>query len=159
MMLPERKNIRLRDYDYTKGGAYFITICCHNKECLFGDMDEGYLRLNQYGNIVHDEWIKTRHLRENIILEDFIVMPNHFHGIIILEKKKSLNEAGEIIAPATLGDVVRGFKTAVTVQMRKAGFTGTVWQRGYYDHIIRNQFDSNATVAYIIANPTKWVKG
>ncbi|MFA7543005.1 MAG: hypothetical protein WCY84_01410, partial [Candidatus Cloacimonadaceae bacterium] len=106
-----------------------------------------------------DEWIKTRHLRENIILEDFIVMPNHFHGIIILEKKKSLNEAGEIIAPATLGDVVRGFKTAVTVQMRKAGFTGTVWQRGYYDHIIRNQFDSNATVAYIIANPTKWVKG
>ena len=81
-MIRQRKNIRLKGYDYSKPGLYFITICCHNREMLFGQIENGKMILNEYGKIVEQEWIKTPKIRNNVKLHEFTVMPNHFHAII-----------------------------------------------------------------------------
>lgn len=79
-----RHSIRLKDYDYSQAGAYFVTICTHNRELIFGDVVEGEMRLNEYGRVVETEWIKTADIRKNVELDVFVVMPNHFHGVIII---------------------------------------------------------------------------
>src|SRR3972149_5146321 len=78
------RSIRLKEYDYSQTGAYFITICAYNKECIFGDVVDGKIILNQFGEIVKAEWLKTFDIRKNLILDEYIVMPNHFHGIIMI---------------------------------------------------------------------------
>jgi REP element-mobilizing transposase RayT len=80
-----RRSIRLRGYDYTQAGAYFVTICTQDRACLFGEIIDGQMRLNAPGQIVHDEWLRTGALRPNVELDAFVVMPNHFHGIIVLD--------------------------------------------------------------------------
>ena len=77
-----RRSIRLKDYDYRQPGAYFITICTHNKVCLFGDVVHGIMHVNTFGRIVADEWQHTATVRSNVTLDAFVVMPNHVHGII-----------------------------------------------------------------------------
>ena len=79
-----RKSIRLKEYDYSKPNAYFITICTYNKECIFGAIINGEMRLNEYGKIVDNEWLKTPTIRSYVLLDKYIIMPNHFHGIIII---------------------------------------------------------------------------
>ena len=79
-----RRSIRLKGYYYSQAGAYFITICCHNRECLFGHVADGQMVLSQAGNIAYNEWIKTRELRPNVELDVFVIMPNHMHGIIVI---------------------------------------------------------------------------
>ena len=79
-----RRSIRLRDYDYSEEGGYFVTICTHNKECVFGEIANEEMNLNEIGKIVYEEWLKTPNMRPNVKLEKFVVMPNHLHGIIIL---------------------------------------------------------------------------
>ena len=158
---PFRKNIRLKGYNYALIGAYFITICCHEKQHLFGSVHDGEMHLNSYGMIVREEWLRTQSLRKNIVLDAFVVMPNHFHAIIIIQDDKidsgieSSKEGAPQYAP-TVGDIMKGFKQAVTMCIRAKGFDGMVWQRGYYDHIIRNVHDYNATVDYIQNNPQNW---
>jgi len=80
----QRRSTRLKDYDYAQSGAYFVTVCTHKKRCVFGDIVDGQMRLNSYGCIVKNELWKTANLRENIVLNEFIVMPNHVHGIIFI---------------------------------------------------------------------------
>ena len=75
------KSIRLKGYDYSRAGAYFVTICTHNKECLFCDVVNGNLALNDFGRMVDSEWLKTAEIRKNVILDGYVIMPNHFHGI------------------------------------------------------------------------------
>jgi REP element-mobilizing transposase RayT len=77
-----RRSIRLKGYNYLQEGLYFITLCCQNRDCLFGEIENGQMRLNDAGRIVEEEWIKTPHIRTNIALGEFAVMPNHFHGIL-----------------------------------------------------------------------------
>lgn len=79
-----RRSIRLKDYDYSQAGAYFVTICMRNKECVFGEVVNGEMQLNQYGRIVETEWNKTEHIRRNVKLDVFVVMPNHFHGVLLI---------------------------------------------------------------------------
>ena len=79
-----RRSIRLQGYDYTQAGAYFVTICTHNRQCLFGDIADGEMRLNRLGQIVVDEWMKTAQIRAEIELDEWVVMPNHFHGIVVI---------------------------------------------------------------------------
>ena len=79
-----RRSIRLKGYDYSQAGAYFITICCEDRICRFGDIENGEMKLNEMGLIAHNEWIKTSEIRKNVELDVFVVMPNHIHGIIIL---------------------------------------------------------------------------
>jgi len=82
-----RQSIRLKGYDYAQSGLYFITICCHNRACLFGHIENGIMIMNQYGKIAHNHWKKTIEIRNNIELHEFVVMPNHIHGIIQISRR------------------------------------------------------------------------
>ena len=82
--LPNRRSIRLSEYDYASAGYYFVTICVHNRDCLFGDIKDGRMHLNPFGKIVEEEWLRAPLVRNNIILGEYSVMPNHIHGIIIV---------------------------------------------------------------------------
>ncbi len=79
-----RRSLRLRGYDYSQKGAYFVTICTHNREFIFGDVIDGNRHLNEFGKVVEKEWLKTFDMRKNLSLDEYIVMPNHFHGIIVI---------------------------------------------------------------------------
>ncbi|PKN79539.1 MAG: hypothetical protein CVU48_05080 [Candidatus Cloacimonetes bacterium HGW-Cloacimonetes-1] len=170
--LPQRKNIRLRGYDYAVVGAYFITLCSHDKKHIFGQIRDNIMHLSVFGKIVAEEWQRSGLIRKEVALDEFVVMPNHFHGIVIImneflvsmvedESSAAMETGDPPIAPTTLkpkslGALIAGFKQAVTLRLRAAGFSGQVWQRGYYDHVIRNDHDYNATKAYIIDNPLNW---
>jgi putative transposase len=80
----QRRSIRLTEYDYTGAGAYFVTVCSHGRECLFGEVVDEAVRLNEFGEIVREEWLRSAEIRKEIILDEFIIMPNHIHGIIII---------------------------------------------------------------------------
>ncbi len=179
--LPKRKNIRLPKYDYAAVGAYFITLCSHNKDHIFGQIRDNIMYLNAFGEIVAEEWQRSGEIRKEVALEEFVVMPNHFHGIMIIKNDISISTfvdessdalvtgdppisfvtgdppvAPTTLKPRSLGALIAGFKQAVTIRVREAGFAGQVWQRGYYDHIIRNDHDYTASKAYIIDNPLNW---
>ena len=160
-----RKSIRLQGYDYAGEGAYFITICTHNRSCIFGTVNDGNMLLNAAGRTATDEWYKTIAIRKNITLTAFIVMPNHIHGIIIIDKKaqpdleKPNAPVQKMRSPSqTIGAIIRGYKSAVTKRLSELAFTtdGNVWQRGYHDHIIRNELSYNKIENYIINNPALW---
>ena len=101
-----RRSIRLKEYDYSQVGLYFITLCCQDRIHLFGEVVNGEMILNELGQIAHDEWLKTLQVRDNINLHEFIVMPNHFHTIIeiIFQKGNNQENIGQFKAPAqTIG--------------------------------------------------------
>ncbi len=157
-----RRSIRLQHYDYAQTGVYFITLCTLNRECLFGKILAGEMHLNKLGTIVRDEWLQTPCLRPNIRLGEWVVMPNHFHGIVEINGQ-SKSRRGVLHTPSsdvypiikspsqTLGAMVRGFKSAVT---RRANIP--VWQRNYWEHIIRNQDSHHDIATYITNNPAQW---
>jgi len=152
-----RRSIRLRNYDYSQVGAYFITVCTKNRECFFGEIENGEITLNEYGMIVEKEWLRTEKMRSNIQMDKYIVMPNHFHGIIII----NTNCRGGVTPPLrkyTLGQIVAYFKYQTTKQINQIrNTTGIpVWQRNYYDHIIRNEKALENIRWYIEGNPVLW---
>jgi putative transposase len=163
-----RRSIRLRDYDYSQTGAYFVTICSWNRECIFGDILDGDIRLNEFGQIVKKEWLQTGDIRHNLELDEFIIMPNHIHGIIVLNdivgatRRVARNWAIHRIAPTlqsnSIGSIIGQFKSIVSKQINlirnTPGFP--VWQRNYYEHIIRNEDELNRVREYIINNPLQW---
>jgi len=163
-----RRSIRLKEYDYSQAGGYYITICSYSGKCIFGDIVNDQMILKELGKIVRNEWLKTERIRENVELDAFMVMPNHFHGIIILTDNgrsfKELDIVGAygdtpLQSPSkTIGAIVRGFKSATTKQINQfRNAPGlSVWQRNYYEHIIRNENDLNRIREYIINNPLKW---
>ncbi len=171
-----RRSIRLRGYDYTQPGAYFITMCTHNRECLFGDIANGEMVLNEWGKMVWDEWFKSQSIRNEITLYDneFAVMPNHIHGIVWIVNTDNIgvNDVGAtgrspLPLPMTqpigspkrsLSSFVAGFKSAVTKQINQLRQTPgmPVWQRNYYEHIIRNNNELHRIQQYIINNPKNW---
>ena len=161
----QRRSIRLRDYDYSQTGAYFVTICTHNKDCLFGNVVNGEMVLNKYGRIVKEEWIKTSDIRKNVELDVFTIMPNHFHGILVIIDKcrGTVHRAPtlEQFAKPTSGSIptiIRYFKSAVTRHVNELrGMSNTpLWQRNYYEHVIRNEEDLNDIREYIVNNAMKW---
>ncbi|ATA73889.1 MULTISPECIES: transposase [Capnocytophaga] len=167
----KRRSIRLKGYDYSREGLYFITICCQNREHYFGEIVDGKMQLNEIGKIAYNEWINTETIRKNVVLHSFVVMPNHFHAIIeithqcrgVLHTPNDItlhtpndNEKGVCNTPLrspsqTLGAIVRGYKSVVS---KKIGFS--VWQRNYYEHIIRNEESYFKIHEYIENNPAKW---
>jgi len=92
-----RRSIRLKDYDYSQSGTYFVTVCSWNKGCVFGDIVDGALQMNECGQIVQDEWMKTADIRTNVELDEFAVMPNHIHGIIVLADTVALDVGNEFL--------------------------------------------------------------
>ena len=210
-----RRSIRLKGYNYSQAGLYFITLCCQDRACLFGEIENGKMKLNIYGQIAWQEWQATEIIRNNTALHEFIVMPNHIHGIIEIlfhhkgeeidqaidskDKihKKSAGNEGELpFAPAaatamekfkspsqTIGAIIRGYKIATIKKIKdtilNSGSTGEfqfapteiapteeiiqldfkIWQRNYYEHIIRDEKSYHAISEYIINNPAKWARG
>ncbi len=157
-----RRSIRLRDYDYARAGAYFITVCAHNRECLFGEIIDGEIRLNAFGELAQFCWDDLPKHYPNVELDAFVIMPNHVHGIIVLTDSVG---AGLRPAPTTmkfkrhgLTEIVRALKSfsARRINESKSSQGTQVWQRNYYEHIIRNERDLNTIREYIVNNPLKW---
>jgi fatty-acyl-CoA synthase len=160
-----RRSIRLQGYDYTRAGAYFITICAHDRLCLFGEIGQYEVRLSELGRIVEEEWLRTPSLRPTVELDTFVVMPNHFHAVLVLGDAgegtarcaPTTQQFGRMVA-GSVGAIVRGFKSAVTNRTNRArtGVTTTVWQRNYYEHIIRDEAALNRIREYVTTNPQRW---
>jgi REP element-mobilizing transposase RayT len=154
-----RRSIRLKRYDYSQPGAYFITICTHQRECLFGEIIDGQMQLNQFGKIVQYHWHNLEKYHSHIQLDEFVVMPNHFHGIIIINKKLDTDTSIDIQQTA-IPEIIRGFKTFSARQINKIRHQSSVplWQRNYYERIIRDEEELNQIKKYIINNPLNWTK-
>jgi putative transposase len=160
-----RRSIRLRGYDYSQNGLYFVTICTHDRLPLFGVITNGDMTLNSSGQIAHQEWFKTTQIRPEIRLHESIVMPNHIHGIIEITSlddidRPSSNDTENTITDVktTLGKVLRGYKSAVTKRINSLPEHEeiTVWQRNYYESIIRDQRAYQNITNYIQSNPQRW---
>jgi putative transposase len=145
-----RQSIRLNGYDYSRSGAYFITICTHEREYLFGDIVNETIELNTVGDIARSHWQQLSQHHSNIIIDESIVMPNHLHGIIILESS--------IDPTKSISEIIRGFKTfsAKAINKERSLRGVPVWQRNYYDRIIRNELELERVRQYIINNPRNW---
>lgn len=155
-----RRSIRLPDYDYSQDGGYFITICTHDRECFFGDIVRGEMVLNDAGNMAKEYWLEIPKHYPNVVLGEFVVMPNHVHGILTIKTQSvpipvRQNKFQKII-PGSIGSIVRGYKIGVTKWFRKNTEIHTVWQRNYYEHIIRDETSLNRIQEYIIHNPINW---
>ncbi|PIP11995.1 MAG: transposase [bacterium (Candidatus Stahlbacteria) CG08_land_8_20_14_0_20_40_26] len=156
-----RHSIRLNHYDYFQPGAYFITICTHNRKCMLGNIVNGEMRANKFGRIIETEWLKTPQIRKNVELDEYVVMPNHFHAILFIIRRGVLQYAptNKFRSPSqTIGSIVRGFKSAVTKRTNKLRNTPgiPVWQRNYYERVVRNENELNRIREYIQNNPLKW---
>ena len=177
--LHHRRSIRLQHYDYAQAGAYFVTICAQNRACLFGAISEGQMQANDHGKIVNECWNDLPDHYGQVILDEFVVMPNHVHGIIILTDNTvgagSLVRAGFKPAPTMndndiqsrrspkhhgLPEIIRAFKTFSARRINQTRNTPgmSIWQRNYYEHVIRNEDDLNKVREYIIINPAGWDK-
>lgn len=155
--LHKRPSIRLKEYNYSQPGEYFIKICTHNRECLFGEIVDGETRLSSPGEIVHRCWNEIPSHFPNVELDAFIVMPNHVHGIIIINESCR----GEVTSPLckpTLGIIAAYFKYQSTKLINNMnGTTGDrFWQRNYFDRIVRDENELNTIRDYIVNNPLKW---
>lgn len=163
-----RKWMRLKHYDYNRAGAYFITICIQNRECLLGEIHDGLLHLNEYGKIVEKVWTYLPQHFEAINLDTAVIMPNHFHCIIVLEEDmlaiapRSDSTTREDLPfyekKTKLGTVIAYFKYQTTklINIQRDMVGVKVWQRNYYDHIIRNEKSLEILRQYIIDNPWRW---
>lgn len=116
-----RRSIRLAGYDYSQAGLYFVTLVCQDRAHLFGDIKDGIMYLNEFGQIAVDEWLHTQEVRDNVVLHEFVVMPNYIHGIIeILFPKESNNIVGEFRSPSqTIGAIIRGYKIATIKRIKE----------------------------------------
>lgn len=166
-----RCSIRLKEYDYSRNGGYFVTICSYDKKCIFGKIVNESVELTRIGKIVNDFWYEIPNHFKNAQLDTFIVMPNHSHGIIIItddctdvgptppSQINNNNGRGGVSPPkCTLGQIVAYYKYQTTKIINKMNKTtgSQLWQRNYYEHIIRNIDDLNKIREYIIQNPLKW---
>jgi len=155
------KSIRLKEYDYSQAGWYYITICTKDKMCLFGRVVNGKTILNKIGTIVKKHWEEIPKHFCHVELDEYVVMPNHLHGIIIINNvgvqnfEPQQNKFQHII-PKSLGSIIRAFKSSVTQWCNKNELKYFRWQRNYYEHIIRSKKSLYNIRQYIINNPLKW---
>lgn len=159
-----RRSIRLKKYDYSSPGAYFITICTFKHHCLFGDVKDDNVILSRIGRIVEQYWQDITGHFEHIITDEYIIMPNHIHGIMIITSNQSRDTAYRVPTAekfsnprvGSIPTVIRSFKSAVTRWCHHQGFKNFRWQSRYYEHIIRNENELNQIREYIKLNPLKW---
>jgi putative transposase len=178
-----RVSHRLRGFDYTLPEVYYVTICTYGKRCVFGVVNGDEVHLNRMGMIVREEWLRTPIRRRGVELREFIIMPNHLHGIVVLGdlsegkivtgtpvagdlrvaptgggKASSVGVRPRGPAPDSLGALMAQFKGAVTRRVRRELSMSRyrIWQRDYYDHIIRDGDDWDRIRAYILENPANW---
>lgn len=158
-----RRSIRLPEYDYRSPGAYFVTTCTADRRCLFGAVENGRMRLNDYGRIVAEEWERTESVRDRVVIDTFVVMPNHTHGVIIITDPPDADceppdrTFGGAIA-GSLSTIMRQFKSMVTKRINRLRDTpgADVWQRNFYERVVRDRDELNRIRRYIRQNPAQW---
>jgi len=169
-----RRSIRLKEYDYSQPGGYFITIVTYQRDLLFGEIVNEEMKLNDYGRVVDECWLEIPKHFQNIELGVYVVMPNHLHGIIVINDNNnraddsSSARRGTIYRAPTekfgkpisgsIPTIIRTFKSAVTRRLGKEYNITGIWQRNYYEHVIRNHEDWDRIHKYIEANPVMWAK-
>ncbi|MEA5621191.1 transposase [Cronbergia sp. UHCC 0137] len=189
-----RRSIRLKGYDYSQQGAYFLTICTHQRNCLFGEIVDGEMKLNTNGEIARYSWLSIPRHFQNAELDEFVIMPNHLHGIIMIVKSEATQDfsqsvsevEGEALAnqdfqrkqnlssqcfaptgekikingttPQSLGSIIQNYKSVSTRQINRINKAkgNVIWQRNYYERVIRNEEALNNTRQYIVNNPINW---
>jgi len=160
-----RRSARWHKHDYASAGAYYVTICVEGFQSLFGNVSAGVMNLNEAGRMVDSHWRAITARFPTMQLDDWIVMPNHFHGIVHIAGTPFASApkgAGRRPAP-TLGDVIGSFKSLTTdgyiIGVRQLGWRGferRVWERNYYEHVIRNDDELDKIRQYIRHNPLMW---
>jgi REP element-mobilizing transposase RayT len=155
-----RRSIRLKGYDYSQPGGYYVTIVTQNRECLFGDIVDGKMILNDGGRFTQKCWLDISNHFPHVYLDEFIIMPNHVHGIIIIDDEyvgaKNFSPLPFRSPSKTVGSIIRGFKIGVTKWFRNNTDVYTVWQRNYWEHVIRDENELNRIREYIMNNPLQW---
>jgi putative transposase len=177
-----RCSIRLKGYDYSLPGAYFITLVTYQRDEIFGEIKNGMVQLSPLGKIVNDEWMRSNNIRREILLyeDEFVIMPNHLHGIVrivgadgvrpenvlptmnqIQQNTNNHSNQGANLAPLqrkpkSLSSFIAGFKSSVTNRAERELNMTAIWQRNYYDHIIRNEHDFINIWNYMETNPQNW---
>jgi len=155
--LPERKQNRLHEYNYSQNGYYFITICTKDREECFGKIIDNKMVLNKHGKIIEQNWLEIANHFPFITLDQFVVMPNHVHGILVIENIARDRHACPLRPQyQKLSVVVGSFKSASSKQIHQTGFKHFTWQRSFYDHIIRNEIALQNIHEYINNNPLNW---
>ena len=177
-----RRSIRLRGYDYTQPGAYFVTVCTHQKQPIFGDVADGTVQLNTFGQIVNTLWRRNAGASHRLALDAFTVMPNHLHAVIWIlsgpdaapspsDADVALTmppDAGDTVdlgrsvtcKSGSLGAIVGSLKSVVTRRIHDVQHTreGIIWQRNYYERIVRTESELARIRGYILANPARWAE-
>jgi REP element-mobilizing transposase RayT len=169
-----RRSIRLRDYDYAQGGAYFVTVCVQGRELLLGAVEDGTMVPNEAGKMIENVWYELPGRCPNVRLDEFVIMPNHVHGIIWIvgaglalpgTKPRAVGAGlalpkgqGAASSAPTLGDIVRVFKSISAIAVnRLLDRTGSpLWQRNYYERIVRDEDELAGIRTYIRDNPGRW---
>jgi REP element-mobilizing transposase RayT len=168
-----RRSIRLKGYDYSQTGMYFVTICAQKHQCLFGKITDGEMVLNECGKIVNDEWQYLKIKYPHVVLHEYVIMPNHFHGIVEISgnvpvgagsaRPENADDIGADDTGAgeprpyvpTFGNIIGYFKYQTT---KKNDLPVELWQRNYHEHIIRNNKSYQYISNYIINNAINWQK-
>ncbi len=173
-----RKSIRLKNYDYRSNGYYFVTICTYEKICYFGSLKNDLVNLSELGKIAEKFWLEIPHHFNFVQIDRFVIMPNHIHGIVIINNNQFDRQEKQIynqsylqsnldnkyskimsnISPkkGSLSTIIRSYKSAVSKWSRKNNFNNFNWQSRFYEHIIRNEQSLNNIREYIINNPINW---
>jgi putative transposase len=163
-----RRSIRLKGYDYSGAGAFFVTIVAWQREMVFGDVVDGEMILNDFGKIVSEKWQWLETQYEYVELGAWVIMPNHLHGILVIHddgrggSRSAPTGNSRVVMPIKrkpLGGLIGAFKTVSTKQINLLQNTEgqIVWQRNYYEHIIRNEREMDRISRYIESNPARWV--
>ena len=178
MEIPRRKSMRLRGYDYSQPGGYFVTICTRNRVCTFGEIRDGHMSLSPTGELVRRCWEAIPSHFGNTSVDLFQVMPNHLHGIVKIREhddivgveciqplretrgggQRTRRNRYQHIIPGSLGSIIRSFKAAVTREVRRilTRRRDRIWQRSFYDHVVRSDIDHFFIERYIELNPILW---
>lgn len=151
-----RRSIRLNGYDYSSSGAYFVTICTKQHRCILGTISNGTMSLNSAGEIVSQTWLSLADRYSNLALDEWVVMPNHIHGILLLNGAAGGDLLQRIKKP--LGGLVGAFKTISSKRINGNLDIRCqqIWQRNYWEHIVRTEESMNQIREYIFSNPAKW---
>lgn len=172
-----RRSIRLPNYDYSQSGAYYITIVTWHRECLFGDVVDREVVFSKFGLVAKQQWENLPNRFPNITLGAFVIMPNHMHGVIVimtgrgtagnlndhdgeLSRRAPTHEQYQKPVKGSIPTIVRSYKSSVSyrINLMRGTQDTPVWQRNYYEHVIRNARDLQNKTDYIEANPMLWAE-
>lgn len=162
------ESIRLPNRDYTANGYYFVTICTYKKHCYFGNIVNNQMKLSQVGKTAQKNWQEIPNHFNNVYIDAYVIMPNHLHGIIIIDRPteklnlmmQSTDKSNKFapLKPGSLSAIIQAYKASVTRWCRKNDDNIFCWQSRFYEHIIRNDNSLENIRNYIVNNPLKWAE-